>query len=178
MNPVDPETPVALITNPDPKPGLKSTEFWLVAAANLVAVALVLLDKIEAEWAVSTMGILTALYTALRHRLKTTTAKEAGKSLFTGMLIVSLALGFMPGCATVTTRTTDPITGLVTEVTTKTPDAATVAAITQGVTAAAISSQQRQRGLVREEKAAHQDPRDLPITRDDIDRRFRPAAAK
>lgn len=141
MNPVDPssapaDTPVELITNPDPKPGLKSTEFWLILAANLIAVALALLGKIEAQWAVTAVTVLNALYAVLRNNLKTATVKESSK-LFTWLLIGGLALTSLPACTTVTTRTTAP-DGTVTEVITKAADPATVQAITTAAAAIAV----------------------------------------
>lgn len=79
--PVEPETPVELIPNTAVKPGIKSTEFWLVLAANVIALALAMLGKLDAEWAITTCTVLTALYTAVRHRLKSTTVKLANEEL-------------------------------------------------------------------------------------------------
>jgi hypothetical protein len=130
------DTPVELIANPDPKPGLKSTEFWMIAAANIIAVALALLGKIEAQWAVGAVTVLNALYAVLRNQLKTTTAKESSK-LFTWLLLLAAGALLLPACTTVTTRTTAP-DGTVTEVITKAADPATVQAITTAATAIAV----------------------------------------
>lgn len=164
MNPVDPaatDTPVEIITNSDPKPGLKSTEFWMIAAANVIAVVLAMLGKIEAQWAVGTVTVLNALYAVLRNQLKTATAKEAGKSLFTWLLIGSLTFGGLPSCTTVTTRTIAP-DGTVTESVTESADSATIGTIAS--TAASIA-QARADARAAEEAAAKRPPAAVPVDR-------------
>lgn len=88
-------------------------------------------------------------------------------------LSAALLLLTLAACTTVTTRVTDPATGAVTETTTTTVDPASVQAV--ALTAAAFAPPRG--SVVREEKSAGADPRELPISRDEIDRRFRPAAA-
>lgn len=79
-DPATEETPVELIANPNPKAGWKSTEFWMVLAANLIAVALFMLGKLDAEWAITAVSILTGLYTMLRNSLKRDAANAAASS--------------------------------------------------------------------------------------------------
>lgn len=58
------------------KPGYQTTEFWLALAAAGLAGTLGYLETVDAPWAITSVTIISALYTILRSSLKT---KEAGK---------------------------------------------------------------------------------------------------
>lgn len=92
------ETPVEIIVNPDPKPGLKTTEFWVILAANVIVVALAMLQKIDAAWAAGAVTVLSGIYAVLRNLLKTASTREAGKSVFTWLLLLGAGCLLLPSC--------------------------------------------------------------------------------
>lgn len=57
------------------KPGLKTTEFWLVLGTALTATTLAHFDQVDGMVAVVTTSVLTAIYTILRAALKGKDAK-------------------------------------------------------------------------------------------------------
>lgn len=65
-----------LITNPKKdksmklKPGVTTTEFWIVIAAGACQVGLAAMDKIDAEWAAGGITILGGIYVLIRGGLK------------------------------------------------------------------------------------------------------------
>lgn len=58
-------------TSPPPKkPGIKTTEFWLVLGVNLITPAMAAFEKVEGTTAALIMAGLTGLYAMLRGSLK------------------------------------------------------------------------------------------------------------
>lgn len=57
------------------KPGIKTSEFWLVIAVQVIGILLAVLDVLDAQWAVAVSGVLTAVYAALRTYAKKTDAE-------------------------------------------------------------------------------------------------------
>lgn len=90
------ETPVELTIPDKPTAGVKTTEFWLIVAANIIATALAILGMVDAGWAIAIVGILNPLYAALRTYLKNSTVREAMRSIVM-LLLLPLALCFTLG---------------------------------------------------------------------------------
>ena len=55
------------------KPGYQTTEFWLALSAAALAGTLGVLQTVDAPWAITSVTIISAIYTILRASLK---AKE------------------------------------------------------------------------------------------------------
>lgn len=91
--PAEEEQALELMVNPRPTPGVKTTEFWLVLAANVIAVTLTTLGGMEAEWAVAVVGPLNLAYTVLRTYLKRRTSEEATRVMGGPLLVLLCGLG-------------------------------------------------------------------------------------
>lgn len=77
-------------TSPPPKPGIKTSEFWMTVSFHASAILLMLLGLIQAEWGASAMAVVQAIYTFSRGQVK---------SLTPVMLVALLMLGaLMTGC--------------------------------------------------------------------------------
>lgn len=92
----------------EPKAGFRTTEFWLVLLANVLAVALVMLKDLPVEWAAGAVTVLNAVYAIVRGLLKSAAVKANGP-LIVLLLVCSFASLSMTSC----TITLDP-TGNVT----------------------------------------------------------------
>ncbi|MBB5351073.1 hypothetical protein HNR46_001307 [Haloferula luteola] len=89
----DTETPIGIIPAPvTATPGIKTTEFWLVLALNLIAVALAALDAVDAKWALGVSAVLNTIYGMGRSWVKAAVAKSNGVPFLLLMAVACLAL--------------------------------------------------------------------------------------
>ena len=55
------------------KPGYKTTEFWLGLSAAICCAAMGFMKDIDAPWAITSVSIISIVYTILRSSLKNKT---------------------------------------------------------------------------------------------------------
>ncbi len=63
------------------KPGVSSSEFWIVIVSGLLLTAQAALSLVNVAWAMGGVTVLGLLYTSIRGRLKTIHAQTAADAL-------------------------------------------------------------------------------------------------
>ncbi len=107
------------IITSDPKAGVRTSEFWLVLLANLIAVALVMLKDLPVEWGAGAITVLNAVYAVVRGLVKSAAIRANGPLIALLFCCVLGSLG-MTSC----TITLDPAGNLTAQ-----PDPASVQVI-------------------------------------------------
>ena len=82
---------------PNPKPGYKTTEFWLALLVNILAGALAYLKTIDATWAVIAVTIVSSIYSLAR--MGTKAAVERAKNVVPLLLMCLVTAAMLPSCA-------------------------------------------------------------------------------